>query len=29
VIDREQGGEEALKEIDLGLISLLRAADLG
>ena len=29
VIDREQGGAEALKEIDLGLISLLRAADLG
>jgi orotate phosphoribosyltransferase len=28
VIDREQGGAEALKEIDLGLISLLRAADL-
>jgi orotate phosphoribosyltransferase len=29
VIDREQGGAEALKEVDLGLISLLRAADLG
>ncbi|MGC4938075.1 orotate phosphoribosyltransferase [Kribbella sp. DT2] len=29
VIDREQGGAEALKEIDLGLLSLLRAADLG
>ncbi|GAB2609077.1 orotate phosphoribosyltransferase [Kribbella endophytica] len=29
VIDREQGGAEALKEIDLGLISLLKAADLG
>jgi orotate phosphoribosyltransferase len=28
VIDREQGGAEALEEIDLGLISLLRAADL-
>ncbi len=29
VIDREQGGAEALKESDLGLISLLKAADLG
>jgi orotate phosphoribosyltransferase len=29
VIDRGQGGAEALKEIDLGLISLLKAADLG
>jgi orotate phosphoribosyltransferase len=29
VIDREQGGAEALKDVDLGLISLLRAADLG
>jgi orotate phosphoribosyltransferase len=28
VIDREQGGAEALGAIDLGLISLLRAADL-
>jgi orotate phosphoribosyltransferase len=28
VIDREQGGAEALEEIDLGLISLLRASDL-
>ncbi|MBB5836272.1 orotate phosphoribosyltransferase [Kribbella italica] len=29
VIDREQGGAAALKEIDLGLLSLLKAADLG
>jgi orotate phosphoribosyltransferase len=29
VIDREQGGAEALQEVDLGLISLLKAADLG
>ncbi|ONI74401.1 orotate phosphoribosyltransferase [Kribbella sp. ALI-6-A] len=28
VIDREQGGAEALEESGLGLISLLRAADL-